>query len=124
MKSSVLLLGTHLLKLKKDLGKNFEVVIKDTPISKIHRKIDKISVKKVQNHVPTLSISDEILYDIKDVANAMAKNISNISKGSSLPSFLNTKSRQEAELINFKTDPICTMSPSLLKNFNQPCQNA
>ena len=37
------------------------------------------------------------------MANALAKNISDISKGCSLPSFCNAKSKQEAELINFKT---------------------
>ena len=77
---------------QKKSWKEFQSSInKDTPISKIQRKIDKISGKKVQSHVPTLSIKDEMLYDTKDVANALAKNISNISKGSSLPSFRNTR---------------------------------
>ena len=73
----MLLLGAHLLRLKKKKSwKKFpSSVNKDTPISKLHRMIDKISGKKVLNHVPTLSIGDEMMYDTKDVVNALAKNI-------------------------------------------------
>ena len=76
----MLLLGTHLLRLKKNLGKNFKVVL--IKIHQLAKSIERLikSGKKVQNHVPTLSINDEVLYDTKNVANASAKNISDISK--------------------------------------------
>ena len=91
-KKQCVVAGRTFTEAQKISWKEFQSSVnKDTPLSKIHRKIDKISGKKVQNHVPTLIINDEMLYT-KDVANALAKNISDISKDSSLPLFLNTKS--------------------------------
>ena len=76
----------------------------NTPISKIWKKIHKISGKPVKAHVPTLFVDNEIIYDSKEVASAFAKSLSNISKGSSSPSFQPIKQNQESQQLNFAMD--------------------
>ena len=79
-------------------------ITKDTPVSKIWKRVHKILGKHIRVHAPTLLVNDVMIYDSKEIAQAFAKNLSNISRGSARKSFLAIKEKKESEPIDFRTD--------------------
>ena len=89
-------------------------ITSETPISKIWKKVNKLRGKYKGAHIPTLKVNDQAVVEPSEVANIIAKSLSDISKGraDTDPIFANRKKTEEDSPLNF--------SDNIPHNYNLP----
>jgi len=75
-----------------------------TPMSKIWKKIGKISGQYKPHPLPILSQNDQLITDPVEVGNAFGRSLYEISKGSNDPIFQNRKRITEQRAVNFQSN--------------------